>query len=43
MLVNAIGSIHTPFHAPVGTPIQPPYGKGVEGSVEIFAEYDTPA
>jgi len=34
-----IGVIHSPFKIPEGTPIQASAGKGVEGSVEIFHEY----
>ncbi|OPX18028.1 tRNA (N6-threonylcarbamoyladenosine(37)-N6)-methyltransferase TrmO [candidate division WOR-3 bacterium 4484_100] len=34
-----IGIIHTPFKEPKGTPIQPRAGKGIEGVVEVFAEY----
>lgn len=34
-----IGVIHTPFKEPKGTPIQPPGGKGIRGTVEVFQEY----
>jgi len=34
-----IGIIHSPFKEPKGTPIQPPGAQGVEGTVEVFAEY----
>jgi tRNA-Thr(GGU) m(6)t(6)A37 methyltransferase TsaA len=34
-----IGVIHSPFKSKEGVPIQPVYGKGVEGYVEIFPEY----
>jgi tRNA-Thr(GGU) m(6)t(6)A37 methyltransferase TsaA len=40
MLVNAIGIIRTPFGAPAGTPIQPVYGQGVEGRVEVDERYE---
>ena len=36
---KAIGVIHSPFTVPAGTPIQPPAGTGVAGTVEVFAEY----
>ena len=34
-----IGIIRTPFKEHAGTPVQPAYGEGVEGVVEIFPEY----
>ncbi len=34
-----IGIIHSPFHEPKGTPIQPTATKGVMGTVELFPEY----
>ena len=34
-----IGTIHSPFKEPKGTPIQPPAAKGIKGTVEIFPEY----
>ena len=34
-----IGIIHSPFKNPIGTPIQPSAGKGVNGTIEIFPEY----
>jgi tRNA (adenine37-N6)-methyltransferase len=34
-----IGSIHTPFETPKGTPIQPRGGKGVRGTVVVQADY----
>ena len=40
MLVNAIGTIRSPFRSPAGTPIQPVYGQGVEGTVEIHEGYE---
>jgi tRNA-Thr(GGU) m(6)t(6)A37 methyltransferase TsaA len=33
-----IGTIHTPFREAAGTPIQPVFGAGVEGVVEVDAE-----
>lgn len=36
---KAIGSIHSPFKEPYGTPIQPTAAKDVEGIVEVFPEY----
>jgi len=35
-----IGIIHTPFKSLEGMPIQPAGAKGVEGTVEIFPEYE---
>jgi len=34
-----IGVIHSPFNEPIGTPIQPTAGIGVEGKVELYGEY----
>jgi tRNA-Thr(GGU) m(6)t(6)A37 methyltransferase TsaA len=34
-----IGTVHSPFKDPKGTPIQPPGAEGVEGWVEVFPEY----
>lgn len=34
-----IGVIHSPFKEPKGTPIQPAGAKGMDGKVEVFAEY----
>ena len=34
-----IGVIHSPFKEPKGTPIQPEGARGIEGTVEVFAEY----
>ncbi len=34
-----IGVVHSPFKEPKGTPIQPPGGKGIDGTVEVFPEY----
>ncbi len=34
-----IGIIHSPFHDPVGMPIQPPGARGIRGTVEIFPPY----
>ena len=36
---NPIGIIHSPFKEPEGTPIQPSAAKDIEGSVEVFKEY----
>jgi len=35
-----IGIIHSPFEEPAGTPIQPASGKDIEGSVEVFSEFE---
>jgi len=34
-----IGVVHSPFKEPKGTPVQPPGGKGIDGTVEVFPEY----
>ncbi len=34
-----IGIIHSPYKEPKDTPIQPHYGKGIKGTIEIFDEY----
>ncbi len=34
-----IGIIKSPFREQKGTPIQPRYGKGIEGTINIFVEY----
>ena len=34
-----IGIIYTPFEEAKGTPIQPTRGRGIEGRVELFPEY----
>ena len=39
MNFKPIGIVHSPFKEAVGTPIQPKAGKGIEGSVEVFAEF----
>lgn len=36
---HPIGIIHSPFTEPYGVPIQPRFGRGIEGSIEIFPEY----
>ncbi len=35
-----IGTIHSPFREPKGTPIQPTAAKGTYGRVEVFQEYN---
>jgi len=37
--LNPIGIIHSPFKKPLGVPIQPSGAKGIDGSVEVFAEF----
>lgn len=37
--LSPIGIIHTPFREPAGTPIQPVYADGAEGTVEVFAPF----
>jgi tRNA-Thr(GGU) m(6)t(6)A37 methyltransferase TsaA len=39
IIFKAIGVVHSPFTDAVGMPIQPAAADGVEGSVEVFAEY----
>jgi len=39
IIYKPIGIIRTPFKKPLGTPIQPSAGKGIEGIVELFPEY----
>jgi tRNA-Thr(GGU) m(6)t(6)A37 methyltransferase TsaA len=39
ILMKPIGTIHTPFKEPKGTPIQPRRSGGTEGTVEVFPEY----
>jgi tRNA-Thr(GGU) m(6)t(6)A37 methyltransferase TsaA len=34
-----IGTIHSPFKTPKGSPIQPPAAQDIEGRVEIFPEF----
>jgi len=36
---KVIGVIHSPFKEPKGTPIQPPAGVGIMGTVEVIPEY----
>jgi tRNA-Thr(GGU) m(6)t(6)A37 methyltransferase TsaA len=37
--LNPIGVIHSPYREPKGTPIQPAFGGGVRGEVEVYKEY----
>jgi tRNA-Thr(GGU) m(6)t(6)A37 methyltransferase TsaA len=37
--LKSIGVIHTPHHQVEGTPIQPCWAAGVEGTVEVFPEF----
>lgn len=37
--MRALGIIHSPFMKAEGTPIQPIYAEGVEGTIEIFSEF----
>jgi len=39
MNFKPIGIVHSPFKEAVGTPIQPKAGKGIKGTVEVFAEF----
>lgn len=36
---TAIGVIHTPFRQAAGTPIQPTFAQGAEGTVEVLPQY----
>lgn len=36
---KSIGTIHSPFKKPEGTPIQPSAGKNIKGEIEIHPEY----
>ena len=37
--LRPIGIIHTPFREPAGTPIQPVYAYGAEGTVEVYDHF----
>jgi tRNA-Thr(GGU) m(6)t(6)A37 methyltransferase TsaA len=39
IIYRPIGIIHTPFKSPGGIPIQPCFGRGIKGHIEIFDEY----
>jgi tRNA-Thr(GGU) m(6)t(6)A37 methyltransferase TsaA len=39
MKVKPIGIIHSPFQQATGTPIQPRFAEGAEGTVEVFSKY----
>ncbi len=39
IIVRPIGTVHSPFKEPPGTPIQPGAAAGVQGMVEVFPEY----
>ena len=39
IMYKPIGTIHSPFKEPQGTPMQPTGACYVEGTVEIFPEY----
>ena len=39
IIFHPIGIIHTPFAEPKGAPIQPRFGRGVKGTIEIYEEY----
>lgn len=40
IIYEPIGIIRTPFKKPLGTPIQPAAGQGIEGTVEVYPEYE---
>ena len=39
MNFKPIGIVHSSFKKAVGTPIQPKAGKGINGTIEVFAEF----
>jgi tRNA-Thr(GGU) m(6)t(6)A37 methyltransferase TsaA len=39
IIYTPIGIIHSPFKTPDGTPIQPAAAKNIEGTIEIYSEY----
>jgi len=39
LALRPIGVIHSTFKEPAGTPIQPCFADGTEGTVEVFCEY----
>ena len=39
LVLKVIGTVHSPFRQPAGTPIQSALAQGVEGSVEVFPEF----
>jgi len=39
MTLAEIGIIHSPFKEPTGTPIQPVFSEGAEGTVEVLPQY----
>jgi tRNA-Thr(GGU) m(6)t(6)A37 methyltransferase TsaA len=39
MNFKPIGIVHSPFNKVLGVPIQPKAAKGIEGTVEVFAEF----
>ena len=39
IVFRPIGTVHSPFKEPPGTPIQPGAAAGVQGVVEVFPEY----
>lgn len=40
IIYKPIGIIHSPFKKPQGVPIQPSAAKDIEGTVEVFLEYE---
>jgi tRNA-Thr(GGU) m(6)t(6)A37 methyltransferase TsaA len=39
IVYRPIGIVHTPYEEARGTPIQPRFGRGVKGTVEVYPEY----
>ena len=39
IVLKPIGTVHSPFKEPPGTPIQPGAAAGIQGMVEVFPEY----
>ena len=38
-MLKPIGIIHSTFKDPVGTPIQPVFAEGAQGTVEVFPKH----
>jgi tRNA (adenine37-N6)-methyltransferase len=39
IVLKPIGTVHSPFKEPTGTPIQPGAAAGIQGTVEVLPEY----
>ena len=40
IIIRSIGVIHSPFHTPAGTPIQPTYAQEAEGEIVVDEELE---